>query len=716
MREPTAQIQTVSVPDDGAIDLRALGRRVAARKWWIIIPTAIAFAGMLVFVNVAKPRYTADAKVFLDNQESFYTRPDKMDLPSAEKLDAEAVMSQVQLVTSRELAREAARELKLVGDPEFDPKANGVGALDRVMIMLGMQRNPNLMSTEDAVAEKFAEKLQVFQLPKTRVLQIEFTAQKPELAARGANVVANLYIKKRAAAKKGDTLKARDWLAETVRALRPKVEEANLAVARFRDHNGLLRGTGDRTTLSQELGELVSKLSDARSQQSDAQAKSAIIKRLLRSGRIMDIPDVAKDELIRRIAEQRVNLRSQLALELRTLLPGHPRIKELQSQVGALDVELREAAEKVARTLDNDATLAAARIKFLEAEVGRRRQAAGEGGEKDAQLRTLEQEAATLEAQLQSAIGKFNDANSREAADSTPPDVRLVSAAVEPLLPTFPKKIPMVMLALLGGLVLSGGVVVTRELLAGSARVVGAPVPPAELSADEGLPVAARMGEEDMRPAEGIGAPPAERIHAAAADDAASFEEICAALVNMRSAAEASRLLVTGVREPVGAQAALRLARALSRHGRTMLVDLSDAAGPTLALDLDAASGLGDLIDGDVSFAEAIHRDAATRLHVLPAGRSFDAASPRDDDLVRDVLAALSATYDHIVIAGPSSERACALGGVVDQVDLIALVAALSIERAEARAARDALERAGVETLIVDASRAGRNRSDRDAA
>ena len=42
----------------------------------------------------------------------------------------------------------------------------------------------------------------------------------------------------------------------------------------------------------------------------------------------MDIPDVAKDELIRRIAEQRVNLRSQLALELRTLLPGPPRIKE----------------------------------------------------------------------------------------------------------------------------------------------------------------------------------------------------------------------------------------------------------------------------------------------------------------------------------------------------------------------------------------------------
>ena len=704
--------QTISsdAVDDGAIDLRSLGRRVAARKWWIIIPTLLAVAGMFAFVSTVKTRYTADAKVFLDNQESYYTRPDKMDIASGDKLDPEAVMSQVQLVTSRELAREAIRELKLAGDPEFDPAAKSAGPFDRVMIMLGLQRNPAAMPPEDRILDAFSEKLLVFQLPKTRVLQIEFTSQKPALAARAANVVAELYIKKRSSAKKGDALRARDWLAETIRTLRPKVEEANLAVARFREQNGLLRGSGDRTTLSQELGELVSKLSDARSQRSDAEAKSTIIKRMLRSGRIMDIPDVAKDELIRRIAEQRVNLRAQLALELRTLLPGHPRVKELQSQVGALDVELRQAAEKVARTLDNDATLAASRIRFLEAEVNKRRQAAGEGGEKDAQLKMLEQEAATLDSQLQPALAKFNDASSREFADSTPPDVRLVSPATEPVLPTFPKKAPMLLLAFLGGLVLSGGLVVTRELLAGSAHVARVPPPPAQLDDAAALPVAARM-REPLADRE-IGLPPQDG-ETGLPDDSASFEEICAALIDMRREGEATRLLVTGVREPIGAQAALRLARAFARRGRTILVGLSDAAGSTAALDLDAAAGLGDLIDGDVSFAEAIHRDRATRLHVLPAGRSLDGGP--DAALLRDALAALSATYDHIVVAGPAARRAGALASALDGLDLIALVATLSIERAEARQTRDALAVGGVETLIVDASRAG-PRADRDAA
>ena len=704
--------QTISsdAVDDGAIDLRSLGRRVAARKWWIVIPTLLAVAGMFAFVSTVKPRYPADAKVFLDNQESYYTRPDKMDIASGDKLDPEAVMSQVQLVTSRELARGAIRDLKLAGDPEFAPAAKSAGPFDRVMIMLGLQRNPAAMPPEDRILDAFSEKLLVFQLPKTRVLQIEFTSQKPALAARAANVVAELYIKKRSSAKKGDALRARDWLAETIRTLRPKVEEANLAVARFREQNGLLRGSGDRTTLSQELGELVSKLSDARSQRSDAEAKSTIIKRMLRSGRIMDIPDVAKDELIRRIAEQRVNLRAQLALELRTLLPGHPRVKELQSQVGALDVELRQAAEKVARTLDNDATLAASRIRFLEAEVNKRRQAAGEGGEKDAQLKMLEQEAATLDSQLQSALAKFNDASSREFADSTPPDVRLVSPATEPVLPTFPKKAPMLLLAFLGGLVLSGGLVVTRELLAGSAHVARVPPPPAQLDDAAALPVAARM-REPLADRE-IGLPPQDG-ETGLPDDSASFEEICAALIDMRREGEATRLLVTGVREPIGAQAALRLARAFARRGRTILVDLSAAAGSTAALDLDAAAGLGDLIDGDVSFAEAIHRDRATRLHVLPAGRSLDGGP--DAALLRDALAALSATYDHIVVAGPAARRAGALASALDGLDLIALVATLSIERAEARQTRDALAVGGVETLIVDASRAG-PRADRDAA
>ncbi len=52
----------------------------------------------------------------------------------------------------------------------------------------------------------------------------------------------------------------------------------------------------------------------ARSSQADAEAKARLIRDMIKQGRIADVPDVANNELIRRISEQRVNLRAQIAL------------------------------------------------------------------------------------------------------------------------------------------------------------------------------------------------------------------------------------------------------------------------------------------------------------------------------------------------------------------------------------------------------------------
>ncbi len=44
---------------------------------------------------------------------------------------------------------------------------------------------------------------------------------------------------------------------------------------------------------------------------------------MIRNGRVFEITEVSNNELVRRLIEQRVTLRGQLALESRTLLSGH---------------------------------------------------------------------------------------------------------------------------------------------------------------------------------------------------------------------------------------------------------------------------------------------------------------------------------------------------------------------------------------------------------
>ena len=59
--------------------MRSLGRTLRRHRLWIIGPTLVCCALAAVFVTLARPRYTADAKVIVENGESYFTRPDKSD-------------------------------------------------------------------------------------------------------------------------------------------------------------------------------------------------------------------------------------------------------------------------------------------------------------------------------------------------------------------------------------------------------------------------------------------------------------------------------------------------------------------------------------------------------------------------------------------------------------------------------------------------------------
>ena len=76
----------------------------------------------IVAVTTTSPRYTGVAKVLLENQESYFTRPDKAvgNEPNAD-LDPEGVQSQAETVTTTELARKAVDQLQLAQRVEFNP-------------------------------------------------------------------------------------------------------------------------------------------------------------------------------------------------------------------------------------------------------------------------------------------------------------------------------------------------------------------------------------------------------------------------------------------------------------------------------------------------------------------------------------------------------------------------------------------------------------------
>ncbi len=685
-------VETEAVTNE--VDLSRVGRALMKKRWWVIGPTLVALVGALVFVNVVKPRYTSDARLLLENQDDFYTRVDKGERIDANGPDAEGVQSQIQLLTSRDLARRVIKQLGLQGNVEFDPLANGMGAMTRVMVLLGLQRDPTQMSPEDRILEKFGEKLQVLSPTKTRVLSIEFSSRNPDLAARGANAIADAYIEMQQEAKRDIARNAAQSLGTLVSDLHNRVAEAEAKVEDYRARTGLLVGANNTVIPTQQLGELNNQLSNARATQADAQAKANVLRDMLRQNRIGEIPDVANNEVMRRIFEQRVALRAQLALESRTLLPQHPRIKELNAQLQDLDLQWRAAAERTARTLENEARIASVRVENLNKVLDDQKRVAGAAGSEEVKLRDLERGARLLKDQLESETAKYQEALARERVKATPADARIIQRALAPQLPSFPKKLPITAFATLATLILSVGAIVAGELLTGRARApqFALPLGPAEEEP-------ARIAAGEQAPAEIEPALPAVEPQPAPLAAAIPNETRANAVQRIDSA----RAVQTSVRvvvtpcEKAGkpAETAIALARNLSRRGRAVLAvaDRGARAFDALVHAPDGApKGMADLTAGRADFAEVIHRDIGSRLHVLPGGVA-EGAEQYDLALV---ATALAHTYDFVVFAA-SAQQALRLAPHVDLAFVLggdATAEALRAQLAQAGADAHLLENA----------------------
>ena len=120
---------------------------------------------------------------------------------------------------------------------------------------------------------------------------------------------------------------------------------------------------------SQQLSEIAGQIASARAAEATANAKAAGLRDLLRTGHLDDVASVANDESLRRYAETRVTLRAQIAELGRTMLPGHPRMKELQAQLASLDGQIRDAAMKRVHGFEQEARIGEAQVTSLRAAV-----------------------------------------------------------------------------------------------------------------------------------------------------------------------------------------------------------------------------------------------------------------------------------------------------------------------------------------------------------
>jgi len=641
--ESQFQPQTDVEIDFGQL-MRALRRRL---PYLILFVVLVAVAVWMVLGRIA-PVYKSETTLLVQSADASLAgaTPGGADTTA---VDAQAITSQVQIIKSRDLAQAVSQKLDLASKPEFDPKAAHPSLISSLLQKVGLAKPPSTTNVQDQVLGVYFADLSVYAIENSRVIAIDFSSTNPQVAADVANAIADEYLSRQSAAKRDTSADAAQWLSDQIVNLRAKVQNAEAAVEDFRSRNNLFdTGGSTPTTLSQQqLNDLNTQLSQVRAARTSAEAKAAQIQAALQSNGVPSITDVLNSPVIQNLVEQEVALKGQIAQLSATLLPGHPRMRELNAQVVGLDQQIAAEAQKILGSVESEVSLDKAQETQLQQQLASAKQTTATQNDASVQLRALEREAAADRDLLETYLGRYREAVGREQGPNLPADARVISRAAVAASPDFPKKVPLTAAATMAALILAIAFILLRELASGRPmRSFAMAAEPEAPSAPAEAPLVS--AEESVRrttPKEPTLVPEMiDRVEQ-------SLRTIAARVLESGQ----KRILVTLAEgsdsdgRPLGAVA---LARSLARKdARVVLIDFrgdgADAASMGEGGDLP---GFSDLFGGDASFAQVIFRDHKSRVHFIPAGRHPLDADGIDRDSLETILSALTLTYDYVVL------------------------------------------------------------------
>ncbi len=459
-------------PRPKAVSLIDVLKGVLRRKFLVLGTTALAFGAGFGVVTLMKPVYTSTSQILIQDLETPFDRFQQTEVQrQADAVDDRIVASQISVIRSEDLGRRVVAALGLENNPEFNALIEGQGTVSQLKVRLGFDSDPALMTPEQRALRHYRSKLNVFQMPESNVVAIEYESPDPKTAAAIANTLADTYVMWTREAKSQPTERARDWLSQQIEGLRRKVQDSEAAVERFRSQAGLIRGQAV-TLGEQEISELNTQITLSKAASLEARAKADSVRNLLESkGSVDTATDVLASPAIQRLKEQRADAMRRISELSVTYLDNHPRMVAARSDLDSIDRQIRSEALKIVASLDEQARIAETRERSLVNSLETLKGQESTANLDDVKLKALERDAAADRALLEAMLIRFAEASARQDTATQPGLGVIIQTASVSSVPSFPKPGPTVLLLTVAGFAVGLGLAFLIELMAAANRL-----------------------------------------------------------------------------------------------------------------------------------------------------------------------------------------------------------------------------------------------------
>jgi polysaccharide biosynthesis transport protein len=642
--------------------LAALRRRRLGLLANVVLWPLFAF----IAIKQVPPQYTAVGSLVYEPSE--YKVRELQSILQADPTTEAVMASQAEILRGLRVVQRVAERGNLYDNPEFNhalrPRGHLARAIDTVRAwfapVLPTARpalpGPTRDASRDATLFAVQQAFDAHTVKFSRVLEVDFTANDPQVAATAVNNAMDIYIKDQYAAKYRAVDHATEWLNKRVADLRQEVHNGEDRIAAYRAQQGLAQGMHAGMD-AEQISNLAEDLVHARTALGNAEAKlDAARGNAGAAAQAAIAPSVVQ---LRTFQDQ---LSTQIQSQQGRLGPNHPEALSLQRQYA--DAQRAVAAETARVVSATEAELRAARerVASLEQDLRNGEAAADRSANAQVALNAMQRDADAARQQLQVVLDSIQQTGQQAALESS--EAHEISLALPPDTPSFPRTVPLMAAAITFG-VLAGLLLVYLLELADTTLRSGEAI-----RAAFGLPCFALLPELPRR-----------RLGNLSVDEYVArkpmspfAEQIRTLRAGLWMGAERPRVIaVTAARPGEGkTTVALALARSAASSGEHALVMECDLRRPTFALRLRASApqGLADCLRNKLTPSEAICTDTVTGMGVMQAGRiGTDLPDRFLSDTMARMLSELRLKYDLILLDSPPVQaiaEARILAGIAD--------------------------------------------------
>jgi polysaccharide biosynthesis transport protein len=433
--------------------LRALVLRQYPLMLFVLL-SCIALAG--TYFVTAPPKFSSMAELIVDSRKSQQLQqqsPLGVEVP----LDSATVDSQVEILKSENVALTVIKDLRLTEDEEFTGPPGG--PLGKVIAFVSGLLLPAEGRSEHELTRKaldrFQDRLDVKRRGMSYVIEVNFESVNPQRAAQVANAVANAYISDSLKAKYQASRLSANWLQDRMKELRSQASAADQAVANFKAKNSIV-DIGGRLLNEQQMAELSSSLTMARTQRAEAEARAERVNKILATeakdilaNDQATVSDSLRNDVITHLRQQYFDLAARQAEWSSRYGPNHTAVVLLSNQMREIRKGVLDELHRIAETYKSDLEIAKAKEDSAQKNLNEAIAQSNDTSQAQITLRDLDSNAQSSRALADNFLQLYMVSMQQQSFPMT--ESRLITQASVPLNRAKPKLWLVMLIGVAGG-------------------------------------------------------------------------------------------------------------------------------------------------------------------------------------------------------------------------------------------------------------------------